>query len=223
MKTRINIEKFINLSIPESCYILGFLWGDGYFYKNIIKLEILTSDFASIKDILWSVGPWTLTHRTRSGRKPQTIAQFGSKEIFNFLSRYNFLKHSCSTPIILNEISKDTKHYFLRGLIDADGSFYCDNKLKTYQFTLAGSFNQDWLDITNIFDTLNINYKVLRRKHSIKPHKNSIIRITGIKNINTLGEFIYNGKDFGLNRKKEKYIDILKNSIRVPVKTRFEI
>jgi hypothetical protein len=223
MKTRIDVEKFTNLEIPESCYILGFLWGDGYFYKNSVQLEILTKDFLSIKDLLWSIGPWTLTHRKRDGRKPQTRAQFSSKDIFNFLSDYNFLKHSTKSPIILNDIPEKTRHYFLRGLIDADGSFYCDPKLKTYQFNLAGSFNQEWSNITHIFDKLNIIYKVLNRKHSVKPHKNSIVRITGIKNINILGEYIYNDKVFGLERKKDKYIDILKNSIRIPVNTKFNL
>lgn len=225
MKTRINVSKLTNFDLPESCYILGFLWGDGYIHwKNkSIQIEILHKDYDNLKKIFESIGPWTITYRTRKNRQPQARIQFNSIDTCKFLYQYNYQNKSISSPIILQDIPISNQHYFIRGLSDADGSFYHNTKLHTNQFTLSGSYNQDWSDITCILDKLHLNYRVLNRTHSTKPHKNSIIRITGIKNINNLGEYIYSNKIFGLKRKINKYKQILSNSIRIPVESVFNI
>lgn len=216
-KTRIDINKLLDFSIPESCYILGFLWADSYIYWKVksVILEIVSSDFYSIQNILNTIGPWTLTHRTRPNRKPQTRAQFNSSQICAFLEQYNYKEKSTASPIILDIIPKETQHYFIRGLFDGDGNFYHNKKLTLRQSSIAGSYTQDWSSIEKILNDLSIDYKVLRRTNKNSTDTNSIIRFCGLDNIFKFGSYIYSGKQFGLFRKYNKYADIINSSIRV--------
>jgi hypothetical protein len=112
----------------------------------------------------------------------------------------------------LSKIPNELKHYFFRGLIDGDGSFYF--KDYTRQFALTSSYEQDWDYFERLCEYLGIKYKIKRvinfNKKTKKENKSSVLRILG-KEIIKLGEYIYKGDDFGLSRKINKYKKIKKS------------
>ena len=103
--------------------------------------------------------------------------------------------------------NKKLQIFFLRGLIDGDGSFYWNEKKKYAQFTLASSYNQNWdyllefLKDFNPFIRRNINFS----------GKSSILRITGKDNIINFIKFLgYETNQLGLKRKNDYALNILK-------------
>jgi hypothetical protein len=109
-------------------------------------------------------------------------------------------------------------NYFLRGVIDGDGCFYINKKTNQTQFSLAGSYNQNWNYFTDILNSLNIKYNIKKSKikKEGKIHKSSVVRITKRNDIVKLGDFVYVNYEMdkmGLKRKYDKYI-ITKNLLK---------
>ncbi len=153
---------------------------------------------------------WHIQDRSKRGWKTAKYLIGSNKEIYNFLIEHNYDKKSyISADKILSKIPDDLKHYFFRGLIDGDGSFYF--KDYTRQFAITSSYDQDWTYFERLCENLGIKYNIKRiinfNKKTKKENKSSVLRILG-KEIIKLGEYIYNGDDFGLSRKINKYKQI---------------
>ena len=93
--------------------------------------------------------------------------------------------------------------FFIRGWVDGDGCFYSRNS--SSQFSVAGSYEQDWQAMEDLCEQLEIKYSI---SHRIHPNsKSSCLRITNKAGIKKFGEFIYQSRqDIGFLRKREAYI-----------------
>ena len=200
----------INIKTPEQAYLFGFLWGDGHlkcsngsFYPY---LGIVEKDFSIISYIFEG---WNITNRSRSKNRQRICEAIKfDREMGLFLLKNDYLQKSYVSPTkILHHISVDLLNYFWRGFSDADGCFYINEKNHIYQYILSGSYKQDWTDVENICKQLNIVYTVTQitnnGKH--KQYHSSRVRIVGKNNVKKMGDFLYAGKMFGLQRKYEKY------------------
>lgn len=215
--------KLENLS-DEEIYILGFLWADGYLTcrNYAIAIQISSDDYQDISDTLNHVGAWgisILKANIKNGvtRKSRTTATISSIEICNKLKSLDFHKKSYINPDkILNIIPNNKKYLFFRGYFDGDGCFYITENAK--QFAISSSYDQDWQHIENLFNNLNIdNYKIIK-KISKLGHRHSLVRISSVKNVKKLVNYIYQDRlDIGLNRKYIKVKDLidLKDTIHV--------
>jgi len=199
------------ISLPR--YILGLLWADGNIDNigNSIRLECVEDDIEIFYPIFQKTGNWNRYYRSRPDRKPTGIIRTSNKPMCNFLLSNNYEPHNIKTTTIIKKIPKELRHYWYRGLIDGDGCFYINIKNKCYQFTLSGSYNQNWTFIEILFSDLNIKYSIQQAIHG--KNKYSAIRVTNKQDIIKLGNFIY--KDYfkdkiGLNRKYNKYLEIKK-------------
>lgn len=132
------------------------------------------------------------------------------KNLHAFLVENDYLVKSKESPSkILKIIPKDLHNRFLLGLIDGDGCFYYHEKRKISQFSVAGTYEQDWTAIEKILSNISIkNYKLIRRKHTENSYSSSI-RITNRIDIKKLGEYVYPNNKYGLKRKYEKYCKII--------------
>ena len=130
-----------------------------------------------------------------------------NKLLVNFLIKNNYGPHNIkSADRILKNIPSHLYKYWYRGLIDGDGCWYINEKNYNYQFSLAGSYKQDWSYFEHLLNKLKIKYSVQRRIQN--NNKSSCIRITNKHGIIKLGNFIYNNykiDNIGLKRKYDKY------------------
>jgi len=202
----------------KEAYILGLLWGDGWLQKPnknyetyYPHIQILKEDFNNIKDIFTCYGNWKIYDRNRKNRKPQRCAYLVNSEFGLFLKQLDYRNKSTVSPSkILSIIPENLKSYWWRGYIDADGCFYVNKKNSNYQFCLTSTKNQNWDCTEQLFKKIGIkSYRIYTQDNGVNAC--SRIRITNKKDIKILGLYLY-GKEydnFGLNRKHQKYSEII--------------
>ena len=211
----VNGDDFINVTTKYHAYILGLLWADGWLrYKGKIKnirIELTKTDADNIECIFDKTGKWNVYYRKQSKkRKERTGFVASSAKFADFLFDKDYKIKSVASPTkIYDVIPSSLKKYFLLGWIDGDGCFYINEKSSRIEFTMAGSYTQDWKCLENIFHSLNItNYKI-KRKVMKNGNKYSIVRILRKGELEKLKTWLYeDGFEFGLKRKYDKLIKI---------------
>jgi len=221
-KNKVPFENFININSKDVAYVLGFIWADGNIRKPYtISIVINGKDSEDIKNVFQKSGEWNYYYYDRfDNRTNKTYKNFqiqtSNKNLVNFLIDNDYDKKSLLSPTkILSKIPEEYKLYFFRGFSDGDGCFYKKNRAS--QYSLTGSYFQDWTAVENLFNLLNITYTI--RYSSNKKSKYSQIRITNKNDIDIFGKYIYDNFDgTGLKRKYLKYCEIKKISINRIIK-----
>lgn len=208
-----NIKQFKKINTPEISYILGLLWSDGSFYKNSISLWMKREDLETLHNIFEKTGYWNIYYRKLKNRKEQMCFNLNNKELFDFLKEFEFEEKSIKSPYkILKLIPESLKHYFFRGIFDGDGTIYSTNRQNILNIT--STYEQDWSDLIDIFEKLNIKYSISKTIHINKKNKrNSMSRIVtqNMDGVVKFCNYIYDGyfdDKIGLNRKFQIYLEI---------------
>ncbi len=215
MLNLLNIDELINNE--KFIYFLGYLWADGYIYKNEINFEIKKDDsediIESINFIKWN----TYIKKKKLKNRDKIYESFqirkNNKILASFLINNDYKSKSIVSPTkILNLIHDKNKYLFFRGYIDGDGCFSIknNNKNRSY-FSITSDIRQDWIEIEKLFNLLNIRYN--KKIDDRENNKSSFIILSDRKQILLLGDYIYQHYNFlGLKRKYNTYIE-LKNRI----------
>lgn len=207
----VNSEYFKSVVSPSHAYVLGILWADGYIVKDAIRLETIKIDGIKFYKIFMNTGDWKFSERCRIGKKPQSTINTNNKHFAQYLRDNDYLPNcEKSADKILKTIPENLLKFWFRGLIDGDGCFYVNKKNKSTQFSLAGSYNQDWSFFVNELEKHNIPVSIKKRKQfqNGNLNKSSIVRITKRKSIIELGKWLYDGypeDGIGLSRKHLKW------------------
>lgn len=207
----VNADDFINFSSPEHVYLLGLIWADGYISSNtkrkFIRIELCAPDMDNLTSIFEATGKWGFCRRQRANRQEQVSAECNNAKLVDFLFEHNYDTKSVSSPTIMNVIPEHLQKYFLRGWSDGDGCFY--SRDRTSQFTVAGSYNQDWSLIEKYFNDRDIRCKA-SSKISKLGHGCSYVRLSNQIDIIKLGNILYENTydGIGLERKFSKYLEI---------------
>jgi len=215
MKSNIKENLFLHPN-KISSYIMGFIWGDGYLPSkhNSIFLEIVDNDWQYIKPVFDKIGDYCVKSRQRKNRQKQTTISFSNQNIKNLLINLNYNKKSYySHKKAIEFIPDKYKHYWVRGLFDADGCIYRYDKEYLRQFSICSTYLQDWKYLQHLLLGDNIYCKIEQRiQKKIKGiNQSSIIRGSGSKNIQNLYNYLYpKGYDgIGLPRKHDKMLSIV--------------
>ncbi len=218
---KVNPEQFFEVKTKEIAYILGYLWGDGWLYHqgSSYGIFICTTDYF-LNPILSATGQWLESSRRRENRKKSYTYQFSSIALYEYLISMDYKSKDKSPDKVLKTIPDHLKHYWFRGLSDADGCFYIGKNKSIRQFSMAGTYTQDWKYMEDLLKELDIYYKVVRTT-STRSHTSSIVRITNKLGVAKFGDYIYQEYDgLGLPRKYDKYIEIISG---MPSRTHYEV
>jgi hypothetical protein len=215
-KCDVDVDLFTNNFTKESVYLMGYLWADGYLYKNRlsgqkITLGIVENDAKHLNSIFNKTGKWLIYNRKQPNRQPQQSFVCTHVELYNFLHSYNYNNRAIGTNIV-NIFPKKIQHYWFLGVFDGDGCWYYNKKQYLRQMSIAGCYDQNWDFITNKLDELNCNYKICRRTQG--KNKNSIIRMSSKQDMYNFGCYIYQDRNIGLKRKLDKFDNIINSYIR---------
>jgi hypothetical protein len=207
---KVNSDLFTKNFTPESSYILGLLWADGYISKttNSISLQCLQDDIDYFLPIFLKTGKFnTYTKKQSLNNKLSGTINFSSKPIADFLKENDYTNKSHYSPCkILSHIPNDLHKYFFLGWNDGDGCFYHNSNSNSIQCIITSSHEQDWKALENLCNTLDIQFTI--RKTVRASSKYSQFQINQNESIIMFGEYLYSDHNIGLPRKKEKYLGI---------------
>lgn len=210
---------------PEQAYSLGFLWGDGHLATQgkmlYITLEIATEDFTEIFPILKSLETgkkyWKTYNRKRAETwKETTQAGLYDPYLGKFLEFYDYKnKSGCGADKIVSYIPEKLRHYFFRGLFDADGTFHFNETASSHRASISSVYDQDWNFVLNFYKSIGVDHvATICRNITTNDYKYSNIFIHRQKYLNVLYENIfasYTQDKIGLGRKHETIKEIYDN------------
>lgn len=210
--SNINFDEIIKGKSPETCYILGLLWGDGTLAINKKRRTYLTALTLAEKDFFEISHFFSKFHihkikKYKTSWKQCFRAYIGHKLLATYLEEKDFLIKSYVSPEkILQDIPENNQHYFFRGWFDADGynNGLPKNKIS---IVMAGSYSQKWTAFEDLLNKLNIPFKVSRVINK-RGNKYSIISFGGYNRVLRFRDYLYQGEQFGLSRKRNNFFNI---------------
>lgn len=212
------MHRFVNLEklkqfCPLSCYILGFIWGDGHVNKNMVSVNNEKIDLAGILPYFLEFGNFYFRERKRDGFKDQLDICTNDQNFIKFLIDNGYLQKKCeSADTILSILPENNKHFWWRGFFDADGHIeFLENRkgfMTKHQLTITSSYEQNWNFVEQLFKKLNIvEYSIDRRINQCG--KTSTIISTQRGESFKFLDYIYKDYKFiGFGRKYMKYLQL---------------
>lgn len=211
-KDKINHVKFFDIECsPEYCYVLGWLFSDGYIsIKRGVTLTIKKADANNIKQHMMNIYHWKLYKLVIKKYPDNEYLSFkcNSRLVAKFLTnKWDLDKKSQFMSDGLYEYIQyggdDCIRAFLRGLFEGDG---CIDTDRPY-IRISANISFDW---SNIIKLLPDNIKFSLRKYTY--NKQSISVLSFATHGRLFCEYIYGGTFNGcLNRKKDRFINYLAN------------
>ncbi len=207
---RQDISNFTTCLDPFVVYFLGLMWADGNISKSPkhrIKLKIKTSDFDYIRRHLSRVGNFWNEHEYTDSRHPHwskmTVFETTHRDLWRFFESQDYLiKSGGSADKILSHIPEHLRHYWWRGYFDGDGC------ISNRRLCFNSGLDQDWGFVENLGKQLNISFDIERKDRGSRAGSKTIVgRWHFIKK--TI-DFLYQGEQFGFDRKRDKCFDYLK-------------
>lgn len=205
-------ERLTDLTRPDTCYLLGLIWGDGTLTVSGFALTMATEDLKEVDWILKELGP-IASHIVRPKKehyKEATSYSVACKELLEWMTDRGYKTKSYGTPSrLLNEMPADNRHHFFRGYFDADGHWGLGKQGKgsfCSRWTVTGDYLQDWTEVENLLKSLGLQYRI--QKGVVKMGRHSSIRMSDSRSIIRLGEYVYQGggsQGISLSRKYLMY------------------
>lgn len=221
-------DNFFDIENEYSFYWAGFIYGDGCIEKRNnnykLKIQLKQSDSKHLELFLKDLNSNHKIHYHKQFEsRPEfkkdyyesCILKISSTKIANNLkNNFNIYPNKTKTIFIPDNIlNSNLFNHFLRGLIDADGSY----DLKSHRMTLA--VNKNTLDnLEQKFQDLNIKYHIQKRSETLYT-----ICVSKYKEILKLIDYLYNNSNRYLDRKKDIVDNILKLEVRQKIELDFDL
>lgn len=210
---KVHPAQFMDVKTPICAYVLGLLWSDGCVrLPRMVSFATTYPDGDYFVPLFMKTGNWNHyrhTHKNQPTWKEMCILTTSNKDLTYFLIDNDYLvKGTHSADKILSKIPDNLKHFWIRGLVDGDGTIR--SKDGCYQLSVASAYNQNWDYLTNVCNKLSVQSRVYEEEN-IKQQRNSKFVICGQSNVLTFCNFMYNGypdDDLGLKRKYDKFLEL---------------
>lgn len=213
-------EKYFDkIDTETKAYLLGYLWADGWNYRNpekrtyIVAMELHSKD-VEVLELLRRELNYSGEIEIRKPRKKKTFASEGphcqlrlcSKYLSDKLNEIGMVSRK-SLVCLFPRLDDKLVRHFVRGYFDGDGSMTMNNCGKDANFNILSSqeFCQSLLDV--IESDLGVKSVVRNRKDS----KIKQIAIGGAINTIKIMDWMYSDATCFLKRKREKFVRFLTN------------
>lgn len=201
----------IDIKPKDLSYIIGFLQGDGTYYKQTrnrgrlsIELSIKDEDILlKMSSLLNGFNP-KITYRIRDTNFKEDyescILSIYVKEFRDYLEKYIPCGKKSDT-VKPPEESWLVKYDYIRGLTDADGSIGITKKnIPFWSFCTGSSYLKEFI-VKCIYDDLGLEKRISRNK------RDNIFNIMlSNESANDFCSLLYQDSSIHLNRKYESYI-----------------
>lgn len=211
---KLNKNFFSSIDSEEKAYFLGFLYADGSISHNSFKLTLHPKDKEVIDQFKKSINS---NHKIILDRNFYPRFAITNKKIYEDLIKLG-CGHKKSLTLKFpneNQVPPNLLNHFIRGFFDGDGSVnFTINKKYGYihwlvTFTSSLDFNIVLQQkLANLIDVKFLELKLYRENDN---DKICYFQVGGTSEnkIKKIYEFLYDGSSIFLNRKKNKFEEII--------------
>lgn len=204
-KYTLNEQYFDNIDSEDKAYFLGFLYADGYLnLKNsFINLTLHKKDI----EILHLFSKYLNTNKPL--RKDRTYFRLSIEnkhmsQTLNNLGCVQAKTFKLTFPTFLND---NLIKHFIRGYFDGDG---CITKTTNSNLFMITSTHQFLTEIQKILiNNCELNKTKFSKRHKQKNDNIFTLNYGGKIQLNRIYHFLYDNANIYLNRKKEKFEQII--------------
>ena len=216
-KYSINEDYFEKIDTEEKAYFLGFLYSDGNNYKkrNVVKINLQEKDkyiLEKLSTFIYNdLKKLRFIRNIRESHQNLSYLEITNKKISNDLIDLGCVPKKSKILKFPTEeqVSKDMLRHFIRGYFDGDGSVFLRKSDKQLYTNFLGTFSvlEGISKILCVEANLK-NNKIIECKNSIGTYR---ITYGGNENANKFLNFIYKNSTIHLDRKYNRFVEILKN------------
>ena len=210
----------------HKAYWLGFLWCDGYVWKrnrhNTIeygmKLDLTGSDYELLTILKNDIGIHTSIKTYSSYKNTNKVCRcsyYNQHLVTILMNKYGIIPHRTDVSKLLTNIPKEFEKDFIRGCLDADGSFslyHCidnnyDNTLKA-TIDFGGTeqlLNFIWNHLSQNNLTSSQQRPKINQRHENRDGSFRDMRLCGKQQVRKILSYLYDDADIYLSRKYNKY------------------
>lgn len=230
-----NEHYFDAIDSEHKAYWLGFIWCDGYLAirhrKNCVsyefKLSLKNTDANHLvkfnNDLNGNYEVKYYRCNSFSGKGAVTEARllitnqhFGK----TLADKYGLVPHRSDCGKLLNNVPEHLMKHFIRGVIDADGSFLkyqiTDKGYTVNKYNVSIGTHEDIIRTIERYlmseGIINISERKLQQRHEGRDGEYRTLSICGKKQCLNILNHIYKESSVYLDRKYEKYLCILDES-----------
>ena len=235
-----NEHYFDSIDNEHKAYWIGFIWSDGYLGYRIrennreeynLKLTLMKDDYQHLEKFNNDLNGNYKVHYYNYGQSafkptfPQEARLFITNKYFGEIlrNRYGIVPCREDCDKLVQNIPEHLISHFIRGIVDADGSFchYTVQEGKNihdkYSIKICGTepvlrYIEQYLIKIGLIDS--IERKLLKRhKEDDKDARCRTLSFSGRNNVINILNFLYKDADIYLDRKYKKYTEVLAASM----------
>lgn len=231
MKRNIVNTYFDTIDNPNKAYWLGFLWCDGYIrYRQRgngneygMKLDLMKSDSELLYQLKEDIGIHTPIkfygkYVSAFGGDGISRCSYYNKYLITILmNKYGIIPYRTDVSLLLNHLPKEYERDFIRGCLDADGSFSIyhtmDKGCNITKMTVAFGGTETllkfiWKHLKENNLVVNEEMPKINCRHEGRDGTYRTLRLCGKLQGYSILHYLYENADRYLPRKYDKYIAI---------------
>ena len=216
---------------PRKAYWLGFLWCDGYvWYREKrheygVKLDLAIEDkshlykFKNDLGITTDIKQYKPYKSSFGGNGVCRCSSYNRNLVKPLLYKYGIVPHRTDVTKLLNNIPKEYERDFIRGCLDADGTFCCyqtqDNKrtVKKANLMFGGTvelLNYIYTHLKNNNIVQSSKMPKLCKRHKDRDGVYNELKLSGTRQNYNILNYLYQEGDLYLDRKYNKFQNYVK-------------
>lgn len=208
-KYSIDEHFFDVIDTEEKAYILGFMTADGCIKSKSgdIKIALSTKDIDILKKMKNAMNndkPIKIVHNKSGYDSAHDVAEMtiSCAKMYRALIECGFSVQKTNHEVFCKKVPEELKHHYIRGIFDGDGWFSCTPSRGTKE--LGFGMGSPILNaIRNEFCKIGV-----QEKYTVKSYKSiSRYRITSIKDVMKIYDYLYKDATIFLKRKHDKILN----------------
>ena len=216
-KYTFNEDYFENIDTEDKAYFLGFIAADGcvicrYNKYKCLNIHINKQDKDILEKFIKFIN-YTGDIYFCKCRPNMCSLTLNSSKIFNDLSKYSIVERKTDKTIV-PDLSDDLMHHFMRGYFDGDGCISIHKENRPGKGVDRGQVNI--VSGSYIFIEKYVNILVEKanvKRNKIMDRKTNgryyVIDWGGLTDVENIYNFLYKDAKTYLDRKKEKYDNVM--------------
>jgi hypothetical protein len=205
-KYSVNLDYFKDIDTEAKAYFLGFIAADGHNMRSAaLQLTLHESDVEILESL-----------KKECAYSGPLILKKSAKQIALTVNRKDFIKNLENHGIIQRktfsmkfpDIEEQLIKHYIRGYFDGDGTLGLTTNKKEIRASIVGGCKPFLAELKQVIENvLGITCSIGNRKSKISNNIHYVLYISGNNNTIKFLDWVYQGSNFFLTRKKNKYLE----------------